>query len=287
MKRLLSVLLLGSMSLVSAQALEKTTLWKITGPKLEKPSYLFGTIHITCDATLKPAVVKALDETKQMYLELDMDEPGLQAKIIQGMMISGNEGYSDYLTKEDYAKLDAFLKKNAGMGLDMAKTMKPMLLSMALIPKMMTCPMKSFEQELMKVSAQQNEEILGLELYTDQLEAFSSIPMKEQVDELMKTVKDDMKKAKTEFANLMAVYNAGDIELLLKLSTESETSSALSKHQDVMLDKRNINWIPKIIEAAQSKPTFFGVGAAHLAGDKGVIKLLRKEGYKVEPVMLK
>nr|WP_152378338.1 TraB/GumN family protein [Flavobacterium haoranii] len=37
-------------------------------------------------------------------------------------------------------------------------------------------------------------------------------------------------------------------------------------------------------KAMKDKPTFFGVGAAHLAGEEGVIKLLRKQGYKVEPV---
>lgn len=34
----------------------------------------------------------------------------------------------------------------------------------------------------------------------------------------------------------------------------------------------------------KEKSTFFGVGAAHLADEEGVIKLLRKQGYKVEPV---
>ena len=32
------------------------------------------------------------------------------------------------------------------------------------------------------------------------------------------------------------------------------------------------------------KPTFFAVGAAHLAGDDGVLSLLRKAGYTVSAV---
>ncbi|MFT5800980.1 MAG: hypothetical protein ACI956_000785, partial [Nonlabens sp.] len=31
-------------------------------------------------------------------------------------------------------------------------------------------------------------------------------------------------------------------------------------------------------------PTFFAVGAGHLGGDIGVIALLRKAGYSVEPI---
>ncbi len=51
-----------------------------------------------------------------------------------------------------------------------------------------------------------------------------------------------------------------------------------------LLNNRNKNWIPIIIKTAKEMPTFFGVGAAHLAGDEGVIKLLRKAGYKVVAV---
>jgi uncharacterized protein YbaP (TraB family) len=33
----------------NAQELEKSLLWKISGNGLNKPSYLFGTIHLTCE----------------------------------------------------------------------------------------------------------------------------------------------------------------------------------------------------------------------------------------------
>ena len=56
------------------------------------------------------------------------------------------------------------------------------------------------------------------------------------------------------------------------------------KHQDKLLTNRNKNWISKISEYSKQQPTFFGVGAGHLAGENGVIKLLRKAGYSVEAV---
>jgi uncharacterized protein len=52
-----------------------------------------------------------------------------------------------------------------------------------------------------------------------------------------------------------------------------------------MLDNRNKNWIPKIIEFAKEQRVFFGFGAGHLPGENGVINLLRKEGYTVKAVM--
>ncbi|RZN80976.1 MAG: TraB/GumN family protein, partial [Winogradskyella sp.] len=75
LKTLCSAIFVAIISIFTsnAQQLENSTLWKITGNGLEQPSYLFGTIHITCNATLDDDVKKALDETSQVVLELDMD----------------------------------------------------------------------------------------------------------------------------------------------------------------------------------------------------------------------
>jgi uncharacterized protein YbaP (TraB family) len=44
--------------------------------------------------------------------------------------------------------------------------------------------------------------------------------------------------------------------------------------------------VPKIEGLIKSKPTFIGVGAAHLGGEKGLIRLLRSRGYDVRPIKL-
>ena len=69
MKRILFVFVVAILSIFTTQAqkLENSTLWKIEGNKLEKPSYLFGTIHITCDATIEADVKKALDEIVDVH----------------------------------------------------------------------------------------------------------------------------------------------------------------------------------------------------------------------------
>jgi uncharacterized protein YbaP (TraB family) len=56
-------------------------------------------------------------------------------------------------------------------------------------------------------------------------------------------------------------------------------------NQDIMLFDRNRKWIARIQKMMADKPTFFAVGAAHLGGEKGVIALLRKEGYTLRPIL--
>ncbi|MNS59201.1 TraB family protein [compost metagenome] len=81
----------------------------------------------------------------------------------------------------------------------------------------------------------------------------------------------------------MQLYKDKKINDLLNFTNElGETAS--SKFDDEMLVNRNAKWIPIIADVARFKPTFFGVGAAHLAGENGVILLLRKQGFTVEAV---
>ena len=47
---------------------------------------------------------------------------------------------------------------------------------------------------------------------------------------------------------------------------------------------RNKNWIPVIKSNIKQQPCLIAVGTGHLPGKEGLINLLRKEGYTVEPV---
>lgn len=283
MKKLFFAVLALLGTFVQAQKLENSLLWKVSGKGLSKPSYIFGTIHITCDATLEPKVLKALDETQQLYLELDMDDPNMQMAMMGGMMMKGGKTMSAMASEADFKIVDTFLQENIGMSAKMLNTIKPAMISTMLIPKLMDCPMKSFEEELMKVTKDQQEEVYGLEKVEDQLAVFDAIPYERQMEELVKAAKEGLDIQKKEFADMMNIYASGDINEMHAFMKKSE-NQMYAEFEDVMLDNRNKNWIPVIEKVAKEKPTFFGVGAAHLAGENGVIKLLRKQGYKVEAV---
>jgi len=281
LKYLAFSLLCGSM--LVAQPLEKALLWKITGKDIKAPSYLFGTVHMTCDASLSPAVKTALEETAQLYLEIDMDDPMLQWQMASKMMIENNGSIKSMVSADDFKFLDEFFTERLSTSIETLQTIKPMFLLTMLVPQLLDCPMQSVEQELMSISAEQNEPVFGLETVEDQFNAIGAIPLEEQVAELLKSARGNLDKDKAELDKLMEIYQAQDIEGLYALTLESENAMT-AKYTADLLDNRNRNWIPVIVEAARQKPTFFGVGAAHLAGNQGVIKLLRKQGYTVTPV---
>ena len=267
----------------NAQELEKSLLWKISGNGLKKPSYLFGTIHLTCDTSLDANTLNALETTEQLYLELDMDDKSIQMKLMKLMMMKDGAKLSTLLSPEDFKILDEFMKKNLNMSAKLFDSFKPFMISSMLFPKMLDCKSQSVESELMKITKEQNEEIFGLEKAEDQMKVFDEISYQDQADELLKTVKDNLEKDKKEFQEMITIYQNKDIEGMLKMMSDSD-NKITSENQDILLNDRNKKWIPIMVKIMKDKPTFFGVGAAHLAGENGVIKLLRKKGYKVEAV---
>lgn len=278
-------ILLTTLFNVQAQKLENALLWEISGNNLKKPSYLYGTIHITCDASLDNNIKKALDKTSRLVLELDMDDPNIQTSMLQYIGMKNGKTIKDMLNKEEYDLLNTFVLNNIGAPLTAFNTTKPFFITAALYPKMIHCgsSLQSFEEELMKVALAQKEEVLGLETVAEQMQIFDEIPYEEQLKDLLKSAKDNLESDKALFKEMLVLYNEKDLNGLERITNEDETY-VMSEHREKMLDNRNKNWISKIEDLAKEEPTFFGVGAAHLPGENGIITLLRKEGYTVTAV---
>lgn len=283
MKKLLILIFGFLFGLSNAQTNEKSLLWKISGKGLSQPSYLYGTIHITCDATLPSKVKVAMNKTNQLCLELDMDDANMQVEMMSSMMMKNGVTMQSLATAEDFAVVDEFLKKNLGFSAQLLNSVKPFMVSAMLYPKMMDCPMQSVEAELMKISSEQNENTIGLETVTEQLEVFDAIPYKDQMDELVKTAKSDLARDSKELKEMLDLYKSEDIQAMVEFTKNSDNAMT-SKFDDELLNNRNQNWITRIEKITKEKPTFFGVGAAHLGGELGVINLLRKYGFTVEPI---
>ena len=61
-----------------------------------------------------------------------------------------------------------------------------------------------------------------------------------------------------------------------------EVTPELIKYENIFLNERNLKWIPVIESLIKAKPTFVAVGAAHLGGEMGVLKLLKNQGYTLK-----
>ncbi len=262
----------------------KSLLWKIEGNELAKPSYLYGTIHAICpeDFFLKESVKEALKNTDQIVLELDMDDPQFMMKMQQNMMNPGMSNISDQFSEEDRKLVNDFLIANFGANLDQLGIVKPFGLAAMVIQKTISCDKpESYEQVFIKNAAEREIELIGLETIEFQATLFDDEPMEDQIKMVVDGVKE-FEDGKDEFKQLVEVYKTEDIVELQQLLADSPQFASFA---DLLVFDRNKNWIPKITQITRETPSFIAVGALHLAGENGVINLLKKEGYKVTAII--
>jgi uncharacterized protein len=300
----LSVLFIGLQSCKSSSAvakapkveqskkLDNALLWEVTGKDITKPSYVFGTIHMI-DAKeffLPKGLLAAVDQSQKMYFEIDMkmmNDMGAMMGLMNKLFMRDGLTLKDLYTEAEYAEIKEFFKSK-GLPLMFLERMKPMFLSALAYVDIGpgglkdSDKVKSYEFELNDIAEDKKMATGGLETIEFQISVFDSIPYKEQAAMLLNTIKAGSVDNQ-EMKLMVSMYKNQEIEKMAELSIGDEKDN-LAKYNDLLLKKRNENWIPTMKEEMKKQATIFAVGAAHLAGKDGVLTLLKKEGYTLKPV---
>jgi len=256
-------------------------LWRITG-KGSNPSYLYGTMHIVCaeDMSIGDSLKSAMDRSGRLYLELDMDDPMMMMKTAQLSMLK--EGSIKELAgQERFERIEKFMKDSIGLPSTLFNRMKPFALMSLMYTKIPACGRtESYEQRLMDMAKKDKKEVVGLETVEEQFALFDRIPDTAEVRMVMDMI-DDFDAQRRQFSDMTQLYLKKDLN---GLGAMIQSSPDMAGMEDVLLWDRNRKWIPTMEKAMSSGPVLFAVGAGHLPGEEGVIRLLRKAGYRVEPV---
>jgi uncharacterized protein YbaP (TraB family) len=263
---------------------QNSILWKISGNGLESPSYLFGTIHVMCPDQLKltPKVEEALEKTQRLALELDMDEPNFMQEMQQLSVNSDMRNLSSLLSEEELNTLNSFFQENYQADMSQLGILKPLILLSMMFNKGLECNQPaSYESVLMSYASQENWEVLGLESIEDQFDVFNNVSEKEQLGWLLNYA-ENQDKFQGDLKKLVVAYQQEKISNVLDFMTQYPE---YKKIEDALLYERNESWISRIKSLANETPTFFAVGTAHLPSERGVIELLRKEGFILTPIM--
>jgi uncharacterized protein YbaP (TraB family) len=167
----------------------------------------------------------------------------------------------------------------------MLETFKPILAASTLEEGSMPCENTAMmEQVIMEEAKQHDKKIKGLETMAYQAGLLDSIPYKLQAQQLVSYI-DSAGKNDEEDKQMKVMFDAYKKQDLKKLEDLMvETDAGMAGFTDVLLYHRNQNWVKKLKSLMPDRSLMIAVGAGHLPGEKGVINLLRKEGYTVTPV---
>jgi uncharacterized protein YbaP (TraB family) len=269
------------------QGNNNTLLWRVSGNGLKRPSFLFGTFHLMCreDIRFSSQLLEAIKQTDEIYMELDMDDP---ATLLSGMLymnMKNGKKLSDLYTPGEYKKVQTYFTDSLNTPIMLLQRAKPYFLVALLYPKMMNCASPAgIEEELLKIAREDKKEIKGLETMQFQASVFDSIPYEWQAKELLKNI-DSFSVYKEEFDQMVTLYKNQQLDSMQNMLIKSEFGS--DQYENILLNDRNKKWVNELNEIMKKESVFVAVGAGHLTGSYGLITLLRKEGYTLEPLINK
>jgi uncharacterized protein YbaP (TraB family) len=284
MKNYFPLLFLFFVSSLFAQ--QNSLLWEISGKGINKPSYLFGTMHLR-DSRLfcfPDSAQQKLESCNVLALEVVVDFKD-KKELMNAILIKDESQYlSQILSEQDYKKVKKAVKENCDvLTFFMMDKVRPLMLAASIMEGQMKNDVKYPMDIQFQFDAQkQGKRLYSLESAASQIAVLDKIPLDIQKQELLSAV-DNMKQNKVLLDSMIQMYLRQDLTGLQQTS-DGMTAEFDSLWQTELLDKRNVIMVNGIHTLLPNGNAFVAIGAAHLGGENGIIELLRKEGYVVRPV---
>ena len=268
----------------STPAVAKSCLWKVSSQR--GTVFLLGSVHVLKPDTypVSPAAEAAFQQAQSVVLEVDLDE----IDSLSSLQLIRSKGFLDRETLVDKVSpetLALVIQKAEAMGLpyDQIRSLKPWLLMVTLTAtKLQTLgfdPRHGIDRYFFDKAKLASKEIISLETMEHQLNQLDGISAETQEQALLQTL-EELDTIEEEFEELLQAWSQGEVEVLEDLLFKGfeDFPSVFEK----LISERNRNWLPKIEEFLdQPGTTLVVVGAAHLVGPEGIVKLLEEQGYPV------
>ncbi|MGN6603589.1 MAG: TraB/GumN family protein [Ginsengibacter sp.] len=261
-----------------------TLLWKISGNGLQKPSYLYGTMHLTNEKifNLGDSLYKAIEKSDGLAIEVD-------PQVFTSFIIYEAKKAEDNDRKrlKDVMPLDKFEKYGKRLAKKLNKDAGDITLAdiereknRSIQQSLRSGKMKTFlDIYLYDIARREGKWTGGVEDESDQegidnvsesdIEYFATSGTQEKMDAQI----DDM----TNY--MIQAYIANDLNKIDSISNLEDSS-----YNERMLFNRNIKMARRMDSLGRIRSMVFAVGAAHLPGEKGLISLLKERGFTVTPV---
>lgn len=294
------LLLLATAIIASITYSQAQILYRISGNGLETPSYIVGTYHLApaSFADSIPGMKTAIEGTQQVCGELDMMDafkPENAARLMQSQMLPEGTTLTSLLTAEQLERLNKLLLDVMGSNLNdeafaaQIDKMTPAALSTTLslssyMKKVESFnPMELIDNYFQMLALQNGKAVKGFETVDFQMGVLFGAPLEKQVNDLMCMV-DHFEDTEEMVDLITTAYFSQDLTLIEEaMEQESKIDCGTTEEdEDILINNRNRNWVELMPDMMAEQPTLFVVGAGHLCGEKGVLKLLEKAGYTIE-----
>lgn len=272
---------------VSADDVGSGLLWRIHKAKTP-PSYLFGTIHVDDKRVkrLSEQVRRRFDESRTLCLEILPDRE-TQVGIGLAMLLPEGDALDKLLGESLFNRLSLQLNRR-GITPLAALRLKPWA-AMVALSRPQSQGGYALDEQLYHWANHQYKRLCALETLQEQLSVFDQLTLADQTALLIETL-DHLPELKDMNEALIQTYLQGDLDGIYQKSMELNQmqDEGLSRRlRESLIDKRNVKMVERMLPYLEKGRAFIAVGALHLPGEQGLIRLLIKQGYAVTPPHVK
>lgn len=270
-------------------------LWEISGKGLTKPSYLFGTMHVSSKLAfhladsffigIRNADVVALETNPESWQE-DMSKYELGAGGYQSYNAYGGGNYVQ--APNDYLSINTLKFYKYDKKIERALHSNPSTIN-NLLYRSYGNETSDFEEDtyldmyIYQCGKKWGKKVAGVEKYGESMklmmEAYKDAAKDKNIKERSYDKEDGYSSGK-----LQEAYRSGNLDWLDSINKYNSFSAAFDEKFLYRRNEIQASSIDSILRSGQS--LFVGVGAAHLPGNRGVIEMLRREGYRLRPVKM-
>jgi uncharacterized protein YbaP (TraB family) len=271
-----------------SQSAYPSILWEISGNGLQKPSYLFGSMHISNKEVfhLSDSFYMAIKRCDVVALEVDPNEWQPDMFRLEDAQ-RAQHSYAYTATDADYISEHDLRQKNYSDQLIGALRDEPFEMYGLLYRT--TAPMANFQEDtyldlyIYQTGRRLGKEGAGVENYLQSEKMSIEAAKAELMEKRERKTFPEGENSFTIATKMQEAYRRGDLSLMDSLDQLLSSSKAFTEK---FLYDRNVIQANSIDSIVRQKSLFVAVGAAHLPGVKGVIEILRKKGYTLRPVKM-
>ena len=256
-------------------------LWELSKPGIE-PAYLFGTIHSEDPEVLQlpQPVQQAIDRCNTVVLEMLLDAEAMMYSSTAMLMMDGRM-LSDIIGKPLFRQTASAIRSRGIQELVLER-MKPwaaaVILSMPASETGLVLDMMLYQSAL-----EQGKSVHGLETIEEQLNVFEALSEKDQVLLLQDAV-ENFPELDALHAELLEAYKQRDLAGLMALgeaAMQAGDQQLADEFQQHLVVDRNHRMLDRMQVYLRQGEVFIAVGALHLPGEEGLLKLLEQQGFTV------
>lgn len=261
------------------KSLKSSLLWSVEDPESGFLSFIFGTMH-TKDVRVhkfKAALLPYIQQCNTILTEFSMQEGEVPAEF----MNTTTEDWWAQLRPTHQKRLTKLISKlNLGAPEDYRFQPPIMLIQLIASQEFEEDDTATLDMALAEIAQANGLAWEGVETMAEQLGILKALPIREQMKQLV-DMASNRKKFRVDVKNQLKWYLNQDIKQLYR-----SVRKGLKQLRKPLLTERNAVMAERLAPLCKSGPQFIAVGAGHLPGGKGLLRLMKVAGFKVKPVQL-